>query len=102
MDPEARQKVMTENLQGLKLTCKQQLKRTVTPKDSELLWQFKLQTITPLQRVVLLHDAFRAHFELRRVVRSHFKFMLPEGCQEWVNSSNPPANSEAVLTYLIE
>lgn len=100
-DPEAGQKVMTENLPGLKLTCKQQLKRTVTGKDTKLHWEFELHTITPLQRLVLLHDAFRGHFELRRVVKSHFRFMFQEGCQEWLNSLQPPGKRE-VLTYLIE
>ncbi|XP_050041425.1 probable helicase with zinc finger domain [Dermacentor andersoni] len=100
-DPTAMQRVMTETMPGLRLTCKQQLKRTVTSKETALVWEFELCTITPLQRLVLLHDAFRGHFELRRVEKSPFKFVLAPGCQEWVNSLRAPTNKD-VLVYFIQ
>lgn len=100
-DPTAMQRVMTETMPGLRLTCKQQLKRTVTSKETALVWDFELCTITPLQRLVLLHDTFRGHFELKRVEKSPFKFVLAPGCQEWVNSLRAPSNKD-VLVYFIQ
>lgn len=100
-DPMAMQRVMTETMKGLRLTCKQQLKCTVTCKETALVWEFELCTITPLQRLVLLHDTYRSHFELRRVEKSPFKFVLAPGCQEWVNCLRPPTDKD-VLVYHIQ
>ncbi|KAH6943679.1 hypothetical protein HPB50_025601 [Hyalomma asiaticum] len=100
-DPMAMQRVMTETMKGLRLTCKQQLKCTVTSKETALVWEFELCTITPLQRLVLLHDTYRSHFELRRVEKSPFKFVLAPGCQEWVNCLRPPTDKN-VLVYHIQ
>lgn len=99
-DPTDMQRVMTESMKGLRLTCKQQLKRTVTSKETALVWEFELRTITPLQRLVLLHDTYRGHFELRRVEKSPFKFVLAPGCQEWVNSLQTPANKNVLIYYI--
>nr|XP_037287295.1 probable helicase with zinc finger domain [Rhipicephalus microplus]XP_037287296.1 probable helicase with zinc finger domain [Rhipicephalus microplus] len=99
-DPMDMQRVMTESLKGLRLTCRQQLKRTVISKESELVWEFELCTITPLQRLVLLHDAYRGHFELRLVEKSPFKFVLAPGCQEWVNSLQTPASKDVLIYYI--
>lgn len=100
-DPAAMQSIMTESLPGLKLTCKQPLKCTVSSKETELLWDFELQTITPLQRLVLLRDTFRSHFQLRQVRISVFNYVLPEGCQEWINTLKRSVDKK-VLVYLVQ
>lgn len=100
-DPAAMQRIMTESLPGLRLTCQQQLKCTVSSKDTQLLWDFELHTITPLQRLVLLRDTFRSHFQLRRVRVSVFNYVLPEGCQEWINTLKR-SEEKKVLVYLVQ
>lgn len=98
-DAAAMQQIMTESLQGLSLACKQPLKCTVSFMETELLWNFELRTITPLQRVVLLRDACRSHFQLKRLRVGPFEFKLAEGSQEWVNSLGP---SSKRAVYLVQ
>lgn len=100
-DPAAMQRIMTESLPGLRLSCQQPLKRTVSSKETQLLWDFELHTITPLQRLVLLRDTFRSHFQLRRVRISVFNYVLPEGCQEWINTLKR-SEDKKVLVYLVQ
>ncbi|XP_077528320.1 putative helicase with zinc finger domain [Haemaphysalis longicornis] len=89
-DASAMQRIMTEELQGLKLACKQPLQCTVSSEETGLLWDFELHTTTRLQRLVLLRDAHRSHFELRCLRVGSSIHNLSEGSQEWVSKRKPP------------
>ncbi|KAH6943511.1 hypothetical protein HPB50_022419 [Hyalomma asiaticum] len=98
-DATAMQRVMSETMKGFRLYCKQQLKRTVTSKETSLIWELELHTTTlPLQRLVLLRGTYRSHFELRRVHKPPHKFHLPPGSQEGIRSERNPWRNGAHRT----
>ncbi|CAN8003158.1 unnamed protein product, partial [Ixodes hexagonus] len=101
-DPSAMNAIMTDQIKGLRLVCRQPLKLTVSSKETQHVWEFHLQTITPVRKAVLLRDSFRSHFYLKQVQWSLFSLNLPPDCQEWVNSFSHAKEAKSVLTYIIK
>lgn len=87
------EKIMRERLEGVEVTCSNELNLTVSSKTCKREWIFVLKTTKVLKAVALLQDEHRTHFSIKHVYP-----MLPgkqssnqfEGCkalntdQEWL------------------
>lgn len=111
------EKIMRERLEGVEVTCSNELNLTVSSKTCKREWIFVLKTTKVLKAVALLQDEHRTHFSIKHVYP-----MLPgkqssnqfEGCkalntdQEWlanVEGGKPVAqdtDSETLVSHRVK
>lgn len=61
------EKIMKERLEGVEVTCSNELNLTVSSKTCKREWIFVLKTTKVLKAVALLQDEHRTHFALKHV-----------------------------------
>jgi hypothetical protein len=61
------EKIMKERLEGVDVTCSNELNLTVSSKTCKREWIFVLKTTKVLKAVALLQDEHRTHFALKHV-----------------------------------
>lgn len=106
------EKIMKERIDGVEVTCSNELNLTVSSKTCKRDWIFVLKTTKVLKAVALLQDEHRTHFAIKHVYP-----MLPgkqptnlDGVrplttdQEWLANidSGQESDSEAVVTHRIK
>lgn len=117
------EKIMKERIDGIEVTCSNELNLTVSSKTCKRDWIFVLKTTRVLKAVALLQDEHRTHFAIKHVYPMmpgkllHGKqppenqptggnlCLLPLAMdQEWLANidSGQDSDSEAVVTHRIK
>lgn len=65
------EKIMKEKIEGVEVTCSNELNLTVSSKTCKREWIFVLKTSKLLKAVALLQDEHRTHFGIKHVFPMH-------------------------------
>jgi hypothetical protein len=79
------EKIMKERLDGVEVTCSNELNLTVSSKTCKREWIFVLKTTKQLKAVALLQDEHRTHFQIKHV------FPMHPGKQQPINNNGNQA-----------
>jgi hypothetical protein len=93
------EKIMKERLEGVDVTCSNELNLTVSSKTCKREWIFVLKTTKVLKAVALLQDEHRTHFSIKHVYpmvpgkQSSNQSTLTND-QEWLATLDKPVDDE--------
>lgn len=104
------EKIMKERLDGVEVTCSNDLNMTVSSKTCKRDWIFVLKTTKVLKAVALLQDEHRTHFSIKHVYpmlpgklsTNQFEGKALSSDQEWLaNADGSKVDSEAASNEVL-
>lgn len=113
------EKIMKERLEGIEVTCSNELNLTVSSKTCKREWIFVLKTSKMLNAVALLQDEYRSHFAIKHVYpmlpakqssSTQFDgYKASNNNQEWLasvdsikNAQEAESNNETVVSHRVK
>lgn len=110
------ERIMKERLDGVEVTCSNELNLTVSSKTCKRDWIFVLKTTKMLKAVALLQDEHRTHFAIKHVypmfpgkqssnqVEGGLCLLPLASNQEWLANvdANRESESEMIVTHRIK